>query len=201
VGSRAKNRYTLSPTFFFAQTNPGVTSLTINDVATLVHQAALVGGAGLTHIYHLFLPQGIDLCTDANNTFCYSPDNSQTFMFCGFHSDVMFADTGDILFTVEPFQNVPGCAVAPPNPNGQLADSTNSLLSHELFEVITDPQGDAWVAESSGPEAGNEIGDICEGAANLSSEALVPSFLLTAGKTYQTQLEYSNKTHRCTSRP
>jgi hypothetical protein len=191
----------LSPSFFFAQTNPGVTQLTIGDVANLVHQAAQIGGAGLTHIYHVFLPQGLDVCADANNVDCYSPDNPQTFMFCGFHSNVTFNDTGDILFTVEPFQDVPGCAVAAPSPNGQLADSTNSVLSHEVFETITDPQGDAWVAESSGPEAGNEIGDICQGPANMNAEALVPSFILTAGKPYEVQLEYSNKSHRCNSKP
>ena len=199
VGSHDRNRYTLSPSFFFAQTNPGVTLLTIDDVGNVVHQAAQTGGAGLDHIYHLFLPQGIDVCFDAND--CYSPDDPQTFVFCAFHSDVAFDDTGDVLFTVEPFQNVTGCAVAPPNPNGQLADSTNSVLSHELFETITDPQGDAWVAESSSPEAGNEVGDICQGVADMNGAQIVPTYQLIAGKTYQTQLEYSNKSHRCAMKP
>jgi hypothetical protein len=75
VGSRAKNRYTLSPTAFFVQTT--LTALTFDDVATGVHQAALVGGAGLTHIYHVFLPQGMDVCADPDH--CYTPDNPQTF--------------------------------------------------------------------------------------------------------------------------
>jgi hypothetical protein len=199
VGSRAKNRYTLSSTFFFAQTNPGVTLLTLADVENTVHQAAQVGGAGLDHIYHLFLPQGIDVCMDAST--CYSPDDVTTFVFCAFHSDVAFNDTGDILYTVEPFQNVPGCAVAPPNPNGQLADSTNSVLSHEIFETITDPQGDAWFAASSGPEKGNEVADVCQGVGDMNAQEIVPSYVLVAGKTYQTQLEYSNKTHRCATKP
>jgi hypothetical protein len=197
VGSHAKDRYTLSPTSFVAQT--GASLLTLADVENIVHQAAQIGGAGLNHIYHLFLPQGIDVCMDAKT--CYSPDNAATFLFCAFHSDVAFNDTGDILYTVEPFQDVPGCAVAPPNPNGQLADSTNSVLSHELFETITDPQGDGWFAASSGPESGNEVADVCQGVADVNDQEIVPTYVLVARKPYQTQLEYSNKTHRCATKP
>ena len=74
----------------------------------------------------------------------YSPDNPATFAFCAFHASVNFSDVGHVLFTVEPFQNVPGCAVGKPSPNGVLVDSTASVLSHQLIETITDPDGDAW---------------------------------------------------------
>jgi hypothetical protein len=201
VGARGNNRYTLSPNFFFINVNFSL--LTIDDVTNLVHQAAQLtsGGGGLHHIFHLFIPQGMDVCSDANETGCYSPDNPSTFSFCAFHSNVSFGDTGDILFTVEPFQDIDGCAAAPPNPNGQLIDSTNSVLSHELFETITDPQGQTWFSEMSNAERGNEVGDICQGIFNQNGEEIIPSYALVRGRTYETQLEYSNKVHGCTNAP
>ena len=200
VGARGNNRYILSPKFFFVNVN--VSLLTIDDVTNLVHQAAqFTNGGGLNRIFHLFIPQGIDVCSDANQTTCYSPDNPSTFSFCAFHSNVSFNDTGDILFTVEPFQDIDGCAAAPPNPNSQLIDSTNSVLSHELFETITDPQGQTWFSEMSNPERGNEIGDICQGVFDQNGEEIIPSYVLVKGRNYETQLEYSNKVHGCTNAP
>jgi hypothetical protein len=43
-----------------------------------------------------------------------------------------------------PYQNVNGCAVAQPSPNGPVVDSQASVLSHETTETITDPDGSAW---------------------------------------------------------
>jgi hypothetical protein len=55
-----------------------------------------------------------------------------------------FSDIGHVLFSVEPYQNVPGCSVGTPSPNGVVVDSQASVLSHEMFETITDPDGTAW---------------------------------------------------------
>jgi hypothetical protein len=70
--------------------------------------------------------------------------------FCAYHN------------SVEPFQNVNDCQVRPGTTNGQLLDSTNSLLSHELIETITDPDGDAWISFRAVVLARLEIGDECE---------------------------------------
>jgi hypothetical protein len=101
-----------------------------------------------------------------------------------------------------PFQNVGGCSVATPSPNGALVDSTANVLSHETFEIITDPDPPAtfadlfngnfgWPALNSLVEFGNEIGDICED----------PFFgynpVTLNGKSYEIQPEYSNKFHTC----
>jgi len=53
-------------------------------------------------------------------------------------------DIGETLYSVEPSQNVSGCSVPPGGPQGQLADSTYNVLSHESIETSTDPDGTAW---------------------------------------------------------
>ena len=169
-----------------------------NDILAIVHAAAskLSVENSYSHIFHVFLPQGVDTCFDLTSI-CYSPDNPSSFFFCAYHGAVWFADIGHILFTVEPYQNVPGCQVAMPTPNGVLVDSTASVLSHEFFETITDPDLDAWWSEASLIEWGEEIGDICEPIVNSNGQFLDPTFLINQKK-YEVQLEYSNKFHACT---
>lgn len=77
-----------------------------------------------------------------------------------------------------------------------LADSTNSTLSHEVIETITDPDGDAWVANHSLSASGSEIGDHCEPIGNTNDKFL-DSYLNLNGHTYELQLEYSNRFHAC----
>jgi hypothetical protein len=141
----------------------------------------------------------MDTCFDFGG--CYSPDNPQTWAFCGYHSDVTFSDIGTVLFTVEPYQDVPGCAVQTPSPNGQMADSTNSVLSHETFEAITDPEPDSgFINRTSLDLDGYEIGDECQPLGNSSGDFLTPTFLIN-GKSYEVQLEYSNHYAACAVQP
>jgi hypothetical protein len=195
VGLKSKNRYPLSSTFVHETDN--ITNLTSDDVENFVHEAAVLAGSG--HIFHLFLPQGFDVCSSPGQ--CYSPDNPSTFTLCAYHSFANFNDFGMVPYTVEPFQDIPGCRVAPPNPNSAMIDSTNSSLSHELFELITDPFLDAWVAENTSVEAGNEIADICHGPGDGNGQVIVPEYVLTRGHVAQTQLEYSNARHGCVVAP
>ena len=90
--------------------------LGLNDILSIVHAAAtkLSVQSGYGNILHIFLPQGVDTCFDLSPV-CYSPDNPPTFAFCGYHASVLFNDIGHILFTVQPYQNVPGCQVATPD--------------------------------------------------------------------------------------
>lgn len=194
VGLRSNKRYPLSNTFVFE--NGSVTNLNTADIETIVENAAALSEVGAGHIFHVFLPPGVDVCPDTNQ--CYSPDNPSTFVLCAYHSSI---SGSNILYTVEPYQDVVGCVLAPPNPNSAMIDSTNSALSHELFETISDPFIDAWIAENSSPEAGNEMADICHGPGNGSGEIIAPEYLLLKGHTYQTQLEYSNFRHGCVVSP
>ncbi|HET9406007.1 MAG TPA: hypothetical protein VFO39_02100 [Candidatus Sulfotelmatobacter sp.] len=168
------------------------------DILAAVHTAAKTLGTGYGHIYHVFLPSGVDTCFDLTSI-CYSPDSPPSFLFCAYHASVTFSDIGHVLFTVIPFQNVQFCNSAPPNPNSSLIDSTNSVLSHEEIETITDPDGTGWISDSSPAVAGFEIGDLCQGFDNGNGN-IVPTLTLN-GRKYELQLEYGNDFHACSATP
>jgi len=85
------------------------------------------------------------------------------------------------------------CSVPSGSPNGRLADSTYSTLSHELFETLSDPDPPTgWTVTADTVLFGNEIGDNCEFAKFV--------FKIN-GKKYETQLEYSNRYHGCVTVP
>lgn len=199
VGTTANYRYPVGQSVSINETLQ-TNVLGENDILSIVHAAAvkLDVPSGYNDIIHVFLPRGVDTCFDLTSI-CYSPDNPPSFAFCGYHGAVVFNDIGHILFTVEPYQNVPGCQVATPTPNGDLVDSTASVLSHETFETITDPDLDAWWSDVSLIEQGAEIGDICEPIGNNSAQFLDPVFEIN-NHNYKIQLEYSNKYHACTDR-
>lgn len=157
------------------------------DVQEIVHHVAKQRGGGYANEYHVFLPQGTDECFDGVSGICYSPDNLSTFVFCAYHGSVDFADIGHILYSVEPYQETPGCGDVftptnyPPHsgpPPHTLTDSTSTVLSHELFETITDPDGTAWFNAD-----GFEIGDLC---------AFHRAIINLDGTNYTIQTEWSN---------
>jgi FG-GAP-like repeat len=120
------------------------------------------GGGGYNQMYSFMLMPGQDLCFD-NSTSCYCPDancNGGTFVFCAYHGSFDAVDktgtTIHIIYQAMPYQDVPGCSITN-GPNGALIDSTNNVLSHEIFETITDPDLNAWWQSSDG----QEIGDLC----------------------------------------
>lgn len=173
-----------------------------HDLWAIVHSAASAKGfgAGLGQIYHLFLPNGTDTCFEETGD-CYSPDNFLAWTFCGYHDYVEFKDIGAVLFTVQPYQNVDGCAVHTPSPNGILVDSTDSTLSHEVFETITDPEPDSgFTNELTLDLQGYEISDECQPLVDDNGNFLVPTSKID-GKKYAVQLEYSNFYHACAAQP
>ena len=173
------------------------------DIQVFVHAVASKEGSGYGHIYHVFLPPGQDECFSHPSHTCYSPDDPKTFAFCAYHSSVQFKDIGHVLYSVEPFQDVPGCSVKPGTPNGQLADSTNNSLSHELFETISDPDGTAWINFSLVVLAGAEIGDECSFFTVNAAGATFfdPSVFPIGSHLYAVQPEYSNSAHACAVGP
>ena len=199
VNSTANRRYTV---------NSNVVGLTMTEPHTMSEadvQAAVIsgvrslfpngGGGGYNRLYTLLLPSGQDTCiTDTTGTHCYSPDNDSTWTFCAYHTAMDATDAiGNpihVLFKVLPFADVSNgthtCMVTG-GPQGSLADSQNNELSHETFEVITDPDpGTSWVRNSDS----QEIGDIC----NFN----IQNPILLNGTAYAVQKEYSNVAHACT---
>lgn len=166
------------------------------DILAIAHLGAAALGTGYDHIYHIYLPPGQDVCVTGTSPLeCYSPDNLTTFFFCAYHSSVDFSDIGHVLYTVEPYQNVNGCSVVQPSPNGPLVDSTADVLSHETFETITDPDGTSWLNNFSLDLFGAEIADECQnfdfgyGSVTLN------------GTKYEIQPEYANLLHGCVFSP
>jgi len=197
VGTTANFRYPVGPSVSINQTLQ-TNVIGQNEILSIVHAAAVKLSIqnSYSNIIHVFLPQGVDTCFDFT-TVCYSPDYPPNFAFCAYHGAAFFNDIGHILYTVEPYQNVMGCQVASPSPNGAVVDSTASVLSHEVFETITDPDFDAWWSDHSLVEWGAEIGDICAPVSNFYGQFLDSTFIV-GGKNYKLQLEYSNKFHGCT---
>jgi uncharacterized repeat protein (TIGR02543 family) len=131
----------------------------------------------LNHLYLVFLPKGVESCSDTN-------DDAQGGMctlsaaggaFCGYHSDDPVA-SGTILYADLPYAVVDnpvnsdtcssdagslagGGAVGNQSPNDNIdADTEISIASHEISESITDPLPTQGWADS----AGNEVADECE---------------------------------------
>ena len=216
TGSTANDRYTVAEEATNINYTPPSKPFTDADMLAIVHAvvASREGdddgfATGYGNEYHVFLPPGQDECFDSTFTVCYSPDQPSTFFFCAYHGSMDFQDIGHVLYSVEPFQNVDGCSSRPGTPNGQLADSTNNVLSHETFETITDPDGTAWWNSLDNGLFGQEIGDECSFIIffrnpNPPPPVLVffdPSDVTLNGKAYAAQPEYNNAAHACTTMP
>jgi hypothetical protein len=188
-------------------TNPCLLDGDIQAIVNVVAQQTKIG-AGYGHLYHVFLPQNVDVCmTDSTGTKitgCYSPDVPALEVFCAYHS-VVDQSAGHLIYSVEPFLAIPGCETAPPAVNTSLADSTDSVLAHETFEAISDPDLDAFHDLLVAPLFGAEIGDICQGPPVFDSSlnfvgVFVPTLVLNRHK-YKSQLMYSNHYHACAGGP
>jgi hypothetical protein len=194
TGSTADNRYTVG-TNYIANYPAAPSILTDADIQLVVSSAVAFSNLyGYGHEYHVFIAPGTDECFDSTYTQCYSPDNPPSFYFCAYHGSFDLAGYGHVLYSVEPYQNVPGCSDTGATPNGTLADSTNNVLSHELFETITDPDGSAWRNITDNALYGSEIGDECS---FINTTGFDPSVWHVGSRTYATQPEYSNILHTC----
>jgi hypothetical protein len=198
TGSTTNGRYTVGTQFTASVTiypgTSGVPTLGENDILGVVHSAAKIAGTGYTHIYHVFIPKGVDTCMDEGP--CYSPDNANTFAFCAYHYAATFTDLGSpVYYTVEPFQGplpkpLLSCAIPFATPNGQLTDSMATSLLHETFETITDP--DIFTGFRARNSDFGEVGDECEGFVFK-----VP----LNGHNYDVQAIYSDTYEACATTP
>jgi hypothetical protein len=204
TGNTADDRYTVSNTHVMINYKPNSAPFTDADMRAVVHAAAAALGipGGYGDEFHVFLPPGQDECFNLGFKVCYSPDDPKTFAFCAYHSSADFNDVGHVLYSVEPFQDASGCSSRPGTPNGQLADSTNNVLSHEVFETITDPDGTAWWNSLDNGIFGEEIGDECSFLLFTTNAVFFdPSDVTLNGKSYVAQPEYDNAQHACTTSP
>lgn len=152
-GQRAKVNFT-----------PSGTPVTDVDVQTVVHSvASSMGKTGYGQIYHVFPPPGTDESFDNTLLTCYSPDKPSTFIFCAYHSS-FDSDIGHLLYTVEPYQNVPGCQERPGTPNGTLIEPTTPSRTSfsKRFPIPTGtPGGTAWQAGILAKKSAMSASSLC----------------------------------------
>ncbi|GAC1596793.1 MAG: hypothetical protein NVS3B28_28450 [Candidatus Velthaea sp.] len=164
------------------------TSVTLQDadIFNIIHSVVTTYGlpTGYGAQYHVFLGQGVQQCSTSAGG-CYG------IQYCAYHGSNDYTDIGHVLYSTEPYQNIPGCQVPAGSPQGQVADSTASVLSHEMFETMTDPDVAVNVLAWYNPTFG-EIGDLCAPANGVpvGNVGLGPDL-------WEIQPEYSNALHDC----
>jgi hypothetical protein len=139
----------------------------------------------LTTAFFLFTPRNVGSCVGAACAYGY---------FCAYHSS-FGPSSSPTLYANEPYASfVPAACDAGQHPNGDDADATLNVVSHEHNETITDPLGNAWF-----DAAGYENGDKCAwsfGTPLGSTASGQYNQLIGTGK-YYLQQEWSNATHAC----
>jgi hypothetical protein len=196
VGTQGGHRYPYEEDHLTLHYGAVVTpAFTDSQMASLAIVLASAFGSGYGHIYHIFLAPEQNECFDSSFTICSSN------IFCAYHSSVVTAGGTEVVYTVEPYQLFPGCSVKPGTPNGAF-DATYNVLSHEVFETITDPDGTAWWNSVDNGIFGEEIGDECSFItfAFAPNVYFDPSTVTLGEHQYATQPEYSNAGHVCTVR-
>jgi hypothetical protein len=140
---------------------------------------------GPSTLFFLFTPQNVGSCAGSDCAFS---------QYCAYHS--WFGSGSSVtLYANQPYTDtVPSACDATAHPNGDAADPTINVVSHEHNEAITDEQGNAWY-----DLAGYENGDKCAwyfGTA-LGTWNGAPYNQLINGNHYELQQEYSNAHHGC----
>jgi hypothetical protein len=140
---------------------------------------------GPDKIFHVFTGYGIESCFEATNNSCtYNA-------YCAYH-DFFMQGTQAVIYSNMPDFNAgyTRCITGYQTfPNGDhYADPEINVLSHELFEAVSDPQINAWYGFG-------EIGDLC--AWRFGPISLDGSNLVINGHKYLVQLEWSNYGSNC----
>ena len=151
---------------------------------------------GESILFSLMTPESVAWCTTGSDHHC-APGAT-----CAWHGGFMGSDGQPVVYTLEPFAATDGCDGDPPNPspNGDAADATVNLISHEMNEAITDPWGTGWYAGDTSHEIadppcawnfGNPLGMAPNGQ---------PYNQVINGHYYWLQMEWSNDGSHCVQR-
>ncbi|HEX9117360.1 MAG TPA: hypothetical protein VGA61_14930 [Anaerolineae bacterium] len=152
----------------------------INSAITQNHWAT-----GPNTLFFMFTARGIGSCSGGSCAFS---------QYCAYHS---WAGSGSsvMLYANMPYADtVPAACDAGQHPNGDDADATINVTSHEHNEAITDEQGSAWY-----DRRGSENGDKCAwnfGASLGSTSVGQYNQAIGTGK-YYLQQEWSNRSSGC----
>jgi hypothetical protein len=138
-------------------------------------------------IYFMFTPKNVGTCM--SGTTCFAT------YFCAYHS-AFGNGHGTFVYANMPYDaSTSTCGLGGvAQPNGDDADLTLNVTSHEHMEAITDPYGNAWF-----DSGGNENGDRCAwtfGSSLGGSGSTAWNQAIGSGH-YMLQLEWSNATSSC----
>ncbi len=134
---------------------------------------------------------GMNECDQRDCSFARNGDTTNA--FCAYHSTL---GNGNV-YAYAP--DVADCNYEPTFDSGLIpendpvAAAITSSLSHEQFESITDPNGDAWYTNEAN---GGEIGDLCYTTfGQIDSQG--GTVTLAHGDSYTLQAEWSNLANAC----
>ena len=145
-------------------------------------------------MFFVFTPPNVGSCFTATDGDC--PDSS----YCAYHD--FFAQGGaNVIYANMPYSDTSGLGPkawqdcdSGQHPNGDFADATISLASHEHNEAITDPLVNAWY-DSAGNEDGDKcawnFGSVLGGAPGSEWNQVIN------GHDYYLQMEWNNATSSC----
>jgi len=168
-------------------------SVCLTDAQLQKEIKAVVAAQGWPHTgtaeYFMLTPPNVGSCFDGTSSTCsYS-------YFCAYHGSFTVTG-GEEIYSNMPYAGVPQCDEGQ-YPNGNTADATINVMSHEHSESITDPNLNAWY-----DAAGYEIGDKCAWDFGTLSGSPGAEYNETINSHhYFMQREYDNSTHACLQRP
>jgi hypothetical protein len=162
--------------------------LTDAQLQSEIQHVVTVNGlpTGLGTEYFLFTPKNVGSCAGRQCAYSY---------YCAYHSNFTASNGNQILYANMPYAAwVSSACGSGESPNGNDADSTINVTSHEHNESITDPLGSAWYDSS-----GNEDGDKCAWnfGSPLGGGAGAEYNQVINGGHYYLQQEWSNHSSGC----
>jgi hypothetical protein len=171
-------------------TDNGLPCLTDAQLQSEIARVRAANGwpTGPSTLYFLFTAKGIGSCTDSSSSTCSFST------YCAYHS-WFGSGSGVTLYANMPYADTdPSACDAESHPNGDDADATLNVTSHEHNEAITDEQGSAWY-----DLLGNENGDKCAwdfGTSTGSTQYGAYNQTINGGH-YELQQEWSNSSGGC----
>jgi len=169
----------------------GADPLQDDDIQAEVERAIAANGwpnGGLNVVFFVFTAKGIESCADASECTI----GTAYPVYCAYHSGFFSGSSDVIIYANMPYVGTWSsgfsytCGIADPSPNDNPdADLEISPTSHEEFESVSDPLGDAWY-----DAAGNEMADKC--AYRYGTVASDGSNVIVNGNPYLVQQEWSN---------
>ena len=118
------------------------------ELTTVMSKRGWTGGAN--KLFFMFTAKGIGSCTTTSSGSCAFTQ------YCAYHSWIGSGSNATMYANMPYADTVPAACDAGQHPNGDDADATINVTSHEHNEAITDPQGSAWY-----DRRGYENGDKC----------------------------------------